>query len=176
MCLTFSVTLKDMFGEAVEFDLCKDGRERAVDGLNKFQFVELYADFLLNKSIDKSVMNKVLFIFLHMTFKFNAFRKGFFLVTQRSPLRALFRPEELEAIVIGQREYDWEELQENCEYDGGFSADHTSIKLVRSRISYTCSKCPSSGRSSTRWTIPRGASFWSSTRDLTKCQSVVWPD
>ena len=55
MCLTFSVTLKDMFGEAVEFDLCKDGRERAVDGLNKFEFVELYSDFLLNKSIEKSV-------------------------------------------------------------------------------------------------------------------------
>ncbi|CBY15525.1 unnamed protein product [Oikopleura dioica] len=114
MCLTFSVTLKDMFGEAVEFDLCKDGRERAVDGLNKFEFVELYSDFLLNKSIEKS---------------FTAFRKGFFLVTQRSPLRALFRPEELETIVIGQREYDWEELQETCEYDGGFSADHASIKL-----------------------------------------------
>ncbi|CAG5108585.1 Oidioi.mRNA.OKI2018_I69.chr1.g3865.t1.cds [Oikopleura dioica] len=113
MCLTFSVTLKDMFGEPVEFDLCKNGRERDVDGLNKFEFVELYADFLLNKSIDKS---------------FNAFRKGFFLVTQRSPLRALFRPEELEAIVIGQRDYDWDELKRTCTYDGGFSAAHESIK------------------------------------------------
>ena len=50
MCLTFSVTLKDMFGEPVEFDLCKNGRERDVDGLNKFEFVELYADFYLTKA------------------------------------------------------------------------------------------------------------------------------
>ena len=64
MCLTFSVTLKDMFGEAVEFDLCKDGRERAVDGLNKFEFVELYSDFLLNKSIEKSVSILAIFYFL----------------------------------------------------------------------------------------------------------------
>jgi hypothetical protein len=64
MCLTFSVTLKDMFGEAVEFDLCKDGRERAVDGLNKFEFVELYSDFLLNKSIEKSVSVFAIFFFL----------------------------------------------------------------------------------------------------------------
>ena len=51
-------------------------------------------------------------------------------MTQRSPLRALFRPEELEAIVIGQRDYDWDELQRTCTYDGGFSAAHESIKAV----------------------------------------------
>ena len=65
MCLTFSVTLKDMFGEAIEFDLCKNGRDRAVDGLNKFEFVELYSDFLLNKSIEKSVSFSAIFYFFY---------------------------------------------------------------------------------------------------------------
>ena len=76
MCLTFSVTLKDMFGEAVEFDLCKDGRERAVDGLNKFEFVELYSNFLLNKSIEKSVSYLLSFFFGE--FLVHGIPKGFF--------------------------------------------------------------------------------------------------
>ena len=76
MCLTFSVTLKDMFGEAVEFDLCKDGRERAVDGLNKFEFVELYSDFLLNKSIEKSVGFLRIF-FYRLFFLVHSIPKGF---------------------------------------------------------------------------------------------------
>lgn len=113
MCLTFSVTLKDMFGEAVEMDLVPNGVDINVTAQNKFRFVELYADFLLNKSIDKS---------------FNAFQRGFQLVTQNSPLKQLFRPEELEALVIGQRDYDWDVLEETCEYDGGFSKTHDTIK------------------------------------------------
>ena len=57
MALTFSTTLTSMFGEAVEYDLIKGGADKPVNNLNKFQFVEVYADFLLNKSIKKSVKN-----------------------------------------------------------------------------------------------------------------------
>lgn len=113
MALTFSTTLTSMFGEVVEYDLIKGGADRPVNNLNKFQFVEVYADFLLNKSIKKS---------------FNAFKRGFELVTDNSPLPDLFRPEELESLVIGQRKYDWETLQEICEYDGGFSKNHETIQ------------------------------------------------
>jgi len=113
MALTFSTTLTSMFGEAVEYDLIKGGADKPVNNLNKFQFVEVYADFLLNKSIKKS---------------FNAFKRGFELVTDNSPLPDLFRPEELESLVIGQRKYDWETLQEICEYDGGFSKNHETIQ------------------------------------------------
>jgi len=113
MALTFSVSLESMFGEPVEYDLVKNGKERPVTNSNKFHFVEVYADFLLNKSIKKS---------------FNAFKRGFELVTDNSPLPDLFRPEELENLVIGQRKYDWETLQEICEYDGGFNKNHETIQ------------------------------------------------
>ena len=52
-------------------------------------------------------------------------------MTDNSPLPDLFRPEELESLVIGQRKYDWETLQEICEYDGGFSKNHETIQHVR---------------------------------------------
>ena len=55
MSLTFSTTLTSMFGENIEYDLVKDGKNRAVTQQNKFYFVEVYADFLLNKSIKNSV-------------------------------------------------------------------------------------------------------------------------
>merc|ERR1719277_1195527 len=80
---------------------------------NVHQYVDLYADFLLNKSIQKS---------------FHAFQRGFELVTHNSPLASLFRPEELEVMVIGQRQYDWDTLKETCKYDGEFNKDHHTVK------------------------------------------------
>ena len=50
------------------------------------EFVELYADFLLNKSVEK---------------QFSAFRRGFQMVTNESPLQALFHPSEIELLVCG---------------------------------------------------------------------------
>lgn len=52
------------------------------------EFVDLYADYLLNTSIDK---------------KFRAFRRGFQMVTDESPLHLLFRPEEIELLVCGSK-------------------------------------------------------------------------
>lgn len=50
------------------------------------EFVELYADFLLNKSVEK---------------QFSAFRRGFQMVTSESPLQTLFHPSEIELLVCG---------------------------------------------------------------------------
>ena len=44
--------------------------------------------------------------------KFTPFERGFQLVTHNSPLTSLIRPEELESMVIGQREYDWAAFKE----------------------------------------------------------------
>lgn len=52
------------------------------------EFVDLYADYLLNTSVDK---------------KFRAFRRGFQMVTDESPLHLLFRPEEVELLVCGSK-------------------------------------------------------------------------
>jgi len=50
------------------------------------EFVELYADFLLNKSVEK---------------QFSAFRRGFQMVTNESPLQTLFHASEIELLVCG---------------------------------------------------------------------------
>lgn len=60
----------------------------ASSSLTQKEFVDLYADFLLNKSIEK---------------QFRAFRRGFLMVTDESPLRILFHPEEVELLVCGSR-------------------------------------------------------------------------
>lgn len=52
------------------------------------EFVDKYADFLLNESIGV---------------QFNAFYRGFQNVMEESPLQYLFWPEELEQIVCGSK-------------------------------------------------------------------------
>lgn len=52
------------------------------------EFVELYAEYMLNKSVEK---------------QFKAFRRGFHMVTNESPLKYLFRPEEIELLICGSR-------------------------------------------------------------------------
>lgn len=52
------------------------------------EFVDLYADFLLNKSVEK---------------QFRAFYKGFQMVVDESPLDILFRPEEIEILICGSK-------------------------------------------------------------------------
>lgn len=51
-------------------------------------FVALYAEYMLNKSVEK---------------QFKAFRRGFHMVTNESPLKYLFRPEEIELLICGSR-------------------------------------------------------------------------
>jgi len=111
--LTFTAPLTSVFGDTVEHELVPDGKNVKVNERNRHRYVDLYADFLLNKSIQKS---------------FNAFQRGFELVTCNSPLTSLFRPEELEEMVIGQRQYDWDAFKKACSYDGGFNVDHPTIK------------------------------------------------
>lgn len=47
-----------------------------------------YAEYMLNKSVEK---------------QFKAFRRGFHMVTNESPLKYLFRPEEIELLICGSR-------------------------------------------------------------------------
>lgn len=52
------------------------------------EFVSQYADYMLNKNVEK---------------QFKAFRRGFHMVTNESPLKYLFRPEEIELLICGSR-------------------------------------------------------------------------
>ncbi|GIY89367.1 ubiquitin-protein ligase E3A [Caerostris extrusa] len=110
---TFRITYEDVFGTVLVHDLKENGDKIAVNQTNKEEFVQLYADFLLNKSIAK---------------QFHAFKRGFQMVTNDSPLKMLFRPEEIELLVCGNKNYDFVALEESTEYDGGYAANSPIIR------------------------------------------------
>jgi len=72
-----------VFGSLSFHELKENGDELYVTQENKKEFSDLYADFLLNKSVER---------------QFNAFKRGFQMVTDESPLALLFRPEEIEQV------------------------------------------------------------------------------
>ncbi|XP_063708431.1 ubiquitin-protein ligase E3A isoform X2 [Culicoides brevitarsis] len=109
---TFKITYQDVFGDTITHELKPDGDSIFVNQENKFEFVELYADFMLNKSIEK---------------QFKAFKKGFQMVTDESPLHLLFRPDEIELLVCGSRDFDFNQLEETTVYVG-YSENSQIIK------------------------------------------------
>ncbi|KAI5641912.1 HECT-domain (ubiquitin-transferase) domain-containing protein [Phthorimaea operculella] len=110
---TFRICYQDVFGTNIFHDLKENGDSIFVTQENKREFVDLYADFLLNKSVET---------------QFAAFRRGFVMVTDESPLGALFRPEEVEVLVAGSKNFDFNELEKSTEYDGGYTAESQTIK------------------------------------------------
>ncbi|XP_044055295.1 ubiquitin-protein ligase E3A isoform X2 [Siniperca chuatsi] len=113
MMLTFQISHTDLFGNPVLYDLKEQGDQIPVTKENRQEFVDLYADYILNKSVER---------------QFKAFKKGFLIVTNESPLKYLFRPEEVELLICGSRKLDFEALEKTTEYDGGYSKDSQIIK------------------------------------------------
>lgn len=108
----FKIGYKDVFGCDLTHELKEKGADTHVNHSNRQEFVDLYSDFMLNKSIEK---------------QFRAFKRGFNLVTNESPLRMLFRPEEVELLICGSTHFDFYDLQKSTEYDGGFTVDSPTI-------------------------------------------------
>lgn len=113
MSLTFQISHTDMFGSVVLFDLKEDGEQIPVTKENRQEFVNMYTDYILNRSVET---------------QFRAFRKGFQMVTKQSPLMYLYRPEEVELLICGNRKLDFEALEKAAVYDGGYSKDSQIIK------------------------------------------------
>ncbi|XP_063323861.1 ubiquitin-protein ligase E3A [Pelmatolapia mariae] len=113
MMMTFQISHTDLFGNPVIHDLKEQGDQISVTKENRQEFVDLYADYILNKSVER---------------QFKAFKKGFLMVTNESPLKYLFRPEEVELLICGSRKLDFEALEKTTEYDGGYSKDSQVIK------------------------------------------------
>lgn len=110
---TFTVSYQDVFGTMLTRELKPGGDLVPVTSENKKEFVDLYADFLLNKSIEK---------------QFKAFQRGFHMVTDESPLKMLFRPEDIEELVCGSLNYDFHALEDTTDYDGGFTVTSLTIR------------------------------------------------
>ncbi|XP_029285582.1 ubiquitin-protein ligase E3A-like [Cottoperca gobio] len=113
MMLTYQISHTDLFGNPILYDLKEEGEQIPVTKENRQEFVDTYADYILNKSVER---------------QFKAFKKGFLIVTNESPLKYLFRPEEVELLICGSRKLDFEALEKTTEYDGGYSKDSQIIK------------------------------------------------
>ncbi|CAF3132441.1 unnamed protein product [Rotaria socialis] len=111
--LTFQVAITDAIGSQLLFDLKDGGDTISVTNANREEFVQLYSDLLLNKSIQR---------------QFDPFFHGFLLVTHDSSLRKLFRADEIDLLVAGSHVLDFNQLALAAEYDGGYSKDSPTIK------------------------------------------------
>lgn len=111
-CLNFEIA-RDAFGETKTYELIPDGGKVPVTLKNKKQFVDLYVDYILNKSVESH---------------YQAFHTGFHKVCGGRVLE-LFHSHELMAVVVGNENYDWEELQRNATYKEGYTANDPTIIL-----------------------------------------------
>uniref|UniRef100_A0A674APX8 HECT and RLD domain containing E3 ubiquitin protein ligase 4 n=1 Tax=Salmo trutta TaxID=8032 RepID=A0A674APX8_SALTR len=77
------------------------------------EFVSAYVDYIFNKSVASL---------------FESFFAGFHKVCGGKVLE-LFQPNELQAMVIGNTNYDWKELEKSTEYKGEYWAENPTIKF-----------------------------------------------
>ncbi|KAJ6244478.1 hypothetical protein M0813_21063 [Anaeramoeba flamelloides] len=112
--LTFQIVYKNVFGENVFVNLKKNGDKIPVTNENREEYVNLLVDWELNKSIEQ---------------QFKKFQLGFQLVCD-SPLFSLIQPEELEALICGDREFDLVDLKTIVKYRDGFDRNSIQIKWI----------------------------------------------
>uniref|UniRef100_A0A8C9CD14 HECT and RLD domain containing E3 ubiquitin protein ligase 4 n=1 Tax=Phocoena sinus TaxID=42100 RepID=A0A8C9CD14_PHOSS len=101
------------FGATEVKELVLNGADTAVNKQNRQEFVDAYVDYIFSKSVASL---------------FDAFHAGFHKVCGGKVLQ-LFQPNELQAMVIGNTNYDWKELEKNTEYKGEYWAEHPTIKM-----------------------------------------------
>ncbi|RXM96705.1 putative E3 ubiquitin-protein ligase HERC4 [Acipenser ruthenus] len=111
-CLNFTITVEN-FGATEVKELIPNGDDVVVNKHNRQDFVNAYVDYVFNTSVAPL---------------FEAFYEGFHKVCGGKVLQ-LFQPNELQAMVIGNTNYDWKELEKSTEYKGEYWADHPTIKL-----------------------------------------------
>ncbi|XP_046611167.1 probable E3 ubiquitin-protein ligase HERC4 isoform X2 [Neodiprion virginianus] len=111
-CLHFEVT-REVFGEQRIYELITNGSNVPVTLENKQEFVDLYVDYLLNKSVDSH---------------FQAFYQGFHKVCGGRVLE-LFHSHELMAVIVGNENYDWDELEKNAVYKNGYTKNDPTIEM-----------------------------------------------
>ncbi|XP_030261753.1 probable E3 ubiquitin-protein ligase HERC6 [Sparus aurata] len=96
-------------GEIVELDPKEPGKP--LTGSNRKEFVAAFVDYAFNKSVEGV---------------FSEFKRGFLKVCDIDVVD-FFQPEELQAVMVGQENYDWEVFKQNTVYEGGYYADHPNI-------------------------------------------------
>ncbi|XP_060525182.1 probable E3 ubiquitin-protein ligase HERC4 isoform X2 [Cylas formicarius] len=110
-CLSFDVS-RDVWGEVVTVELKPGGSQIPVNQENKHEYVQLYIDYVLNKSVEQ---------------QYRAFHTGFMKVCDGRVIK-LFYSYELMDVVIGNENYDWHALEEAAEYKNGYKSSDPTIR------------------------------------------------
>ena len=98
-CLNFAI-VEDDFGQVVTKELKPGGENIAVTKENREEYVKLYCDHMLNKSVEPF---------------FKAFHAGFHKVCGGRVLD-LFHARELMTLVVGTTKCDWTEFENQTDY------------------------------------------------------------
>jgi hypothetical protein len=106
----FTVTL-DVYGEKKIFPLKPNGENIMIDFNNKDEFVELYINWFFNESIKEF---------------YEYFEIGFYKIFDKK-LSKILSPQELELIICGTQNLDFNELQKVAKYEG-YESDSITIK------------------------------------------------
>lgn len=110
-CRTFQIEYESPFGELIKHDLKVNGHEIPVTNENRLEFVELYLDWLFNRSVEN---------------QFKCFKKGFEKVVSGDAIK-LLTGEELNVLICGTPKIEIKEIMRVTSYEG-FEKDSQIIK------------------------------------------------
>ncbi|XP_073327615.1 probable E3 ubiquitin-protein ligase HERC4 [Pagrus major] len=99
--------------DGIEVDLDPKNPEKPVTSQNKKEFVDAYVNHVFNTSVEGV---------------FQEFKRGFFQVCDRDLVK-LFRPKELQEVLVGKDLLDWAKLKQNTSYEGEYHAGHPTIQM-----------------------------------------------
>uniref|UniRef100_A0A8C4RM49 HECT and RLD domain containing E3 ubiquitin protein ligase 3 n=1 Tax=Erpetoichthys calabaricus TaxID=27687 RepID=A0A8C4RM49_ERPCA len=111
-CLNFSIT-RENYGVTEVKDLVPGGQNITVNKSNRQEFVDAYLNYVFNRSVQQL---------------YRAFSEGFLKVCGGKVL-SLFQPSELMAMVVGNSNYNWEQMEKNAVYKGEYSAAHPTVQM-----------------------------------------------
>ena len=110
-CLNFQVN-EEYYGVVSAENFIPDGEHVPVTGKNRGRYVDLFIDYIVNKSVEKH---------------FTAFSSGFHRVCGGLVLE-FFHQQELMEMVVGIQDYDFNELRKGAEYLGEYYPNHPVIQ------------------------------------------------
>uniref|UniRef100_A0A8D2ZY28 HECT and RLD domain containing E3 ubiquitin protein ligase 3 n=1 Tax=Scophthalmus maximus TaxID=52904 RepID=A0A8D2ZY28_SCOMX len=110
--LNFAIT-RENYGMTEVKELIPGGESVSVDRNNRKEFVEAYLRYVFSDSVSE---------------QYSAFSSGFLKVCGGEIL-SLFQPSELMAMVVGNNNYNWEEMEKNTVYKGEYTATHPTVRL-----------------------------------------------
>uniref|UniRef100_A0A8C2WIP0 HECT and RLD domain containing E3 ubiquitin protein ligase 3 n=1 Tax=Cyclopterus lumpus TaxID=8103 RepID=A0A8C2WIP0_CYCLU len=104
---------RENYGMTEVMELVPGGESISVDKNNRKEFVEAYLRYVFSDSVSE---------------QYSAFSSGFLKVCGGEIL-LLFQPSELMAMVVGNNNYNWEEMEKNAMYKGEYTATHPTVRL-----------------------------------------------